>query len=328
MALFFIEGFDTGDFSRWYENGFGSITTTRFSSGRSASIGSNVSTVGFSPVAQLFAGFAFNSNAGTRWTNDMLRLFTDAGATLQLSLSIKSAGVLSLYLGGNGGGTLLGTATIPSTGWMYLEVSATINSTGGAVVVRLNGVTVISYTGNTKNGGTSTSIDTISFSGSINNYYFDDLYMCDATGTTNNTFLGDVRVQTLMPNGAGSSTQLTPTGSASNYVNVSEIPDNTATYNSSSTVGQRDTYAMADLVATTNTIYGIQNNIVAWKSDAGTAGIKPSVLTNSTLYYSPTIMLSASPYSYASPVLESNPVTGVAWTAADVNGAEFGAEVA
>jgi hypothetical protein len=31
----------------------------------------------------------------------------------------------------------------------------------------------------------------------------DDLYVCDSTGSTNNTFLGDVRVDTVRPIGAG-----------------------------------------------------------------------------------------------------------------------------
>lgn len=327
MALFFMDGFDNGEFSRWNLSNFSSNTTTRFSVGRSATITNAISQKAFTAVSQFIIGFAFNSNNSTTYNSQTLSLYGDNGATRHLSLSIYTLGQLSLRRGDQSG-TVLGTATIPSTGWFYIELSATIDSTVGTAVLRINGSTVVNYSGNTKNGGTNTTIDTISVSGSIQGHYFDDMYMCDGTGTTNNTFLGDVRVQTLKPNGAGSSTQFTPTGSASNYANVQEIPDSTSTYNSSSTVGQRDTYAMADLATNTGTIFGVQNTINAWKSDAGTGSIKTALVTNSTVYYEPTVNLGSSAYTYISPIRTTNPSTGAAWVPADINSSELGAEIA
>jgi len=240
-------------------------------------------------------------------------------------LRVDVAGSLSLRLGN---GTLLGTAAIPSTGWAYIEISATINSTTGRVIVRVNGVVAIDYTGNTKSGGTNTTLDMIGFSGGYSGHGLDDLYVCDTTGTTNNAFLGDVRVQMLLPTGAGSSTQLTPTGSVNNYANVSEVPDNTATYNSGSTVGNRDTYVMTDLSAATGPIYGMQNSIVAWKTDAGIGAMKTAMKVGAGVYYDTTISLGTSASAYLSPIRETNPATSAAWTLADINSAELGAEVA
>src|SRR5262249_10906170 len=127
--------------------------------------------------------------------------------------------------------------------WYYLEIGATVATSGGTATVRVDGKTVISFTGNTKTAGTLHSTDAVSWgfwSPSLTTYSADDLYVCDATGTTNNNFLGDVRIQSLLPNGAGASTQFTPTGSGTNYLNVNDVPDVATTYNSSSTVGDRD----------------------------------------------------------------------------------------
>lgn len=210
---------------------------------------------------------------------------------------------------------------------MYVEFSATIADSGGVAKVCINGAETISYTGDTKNGGTGTTIDKLLLNCPVANMRLDDVYVCDGTGATNNTFFGDVRVQTLIPNGAGSSTQFTPTGGA-NYANVAEIPDSLATYNASTATGNRDTYAMADLSAATGPIYGTQNSMVAWKTDAGTGTIKAALKAGASVYYDSTISLGTSASTYVSPVRETNPATSVAWTASDVNGAELGVEVA
>src|SRR5437764_673985 len=73
-------------------------------------------------------------------------------------------------------------------------------------------------------GRSSTNIEMLSCNcsgniglGGVGRAYLDDLYVCDATGTTNNTFLGDVRVHTLVPSGNGTDSGLT--GSDGNQVN-------------------------------------------------------------------------------------------------------------
>ena len=77
--------------------------------------------------------------------------------------------------------------------------------------------------------------------------YFDDLYVCDGSGSVNNDFLGDVRVVTVRPNGAGGSTQWTP-DSGSNYARVNEtISGEDSNYVEDGTSGHEDRYAYGDL---------------------------------------------------------------------------------
>lgn len=119
---------------------------------------------------------------------------------------------------------------------------------------------------------------------------------------------------------------MTPTGGA-NYANVADIPDSTATYNSSATVGAKDLYTMADLPAGVTTIHGAQANNHAWKTDAGSKNLKNAIKSGATTAYGSSIALSAS-MTANSDVFETDPNTSTAWTVSGVNGVEVGAEVA
>lgn len=344
MSLLYTDGFELQDYTTRYpglSTGGGTLSTstsTRLGSGRCLTVsgsggGSTLLPKSVTPSAQLFIGAALyhtsynDSQTGSNFGSFLI--YGDTGATLHLRIGVSGGRIYVCR-----GTTVIATsALLVNIGqWYYMEVSATINSTTGTVVVRVNGSTVINFTGNTKNGGTSTNIDTFALgpftndSGSLTFTYYDDLYVCNSLGSVNNSFLGDSRVQTLLPVGAGSSTQFTPTGSASNYANVNDVPDSASTYNGSSTSGQRDTYAMGDLLAGTAKVAGIQQITHAFNSDAGTGQLKAAQLSGATVSYGATNTLGTSNSAYYD-VFETNPATGSAYSVADVNTLEGGAEV-
>ncbi|HSX06745.1 MAG TPA: hypothetical protein VLG92_03430 [Candidatus Saccharimonadia bacterium] len=330
MALLFIDGFDAKDTAKkWPTFGGTTSATTRFSSGSSVNMFNDgcFTQRYFTAASTIIVGFAHRQDSNSGANNSAFFMMQgDNGATLHMNLRLSGT-QLQLFRGS----TMVATANgliLPAT-WNYLEISATVDSTVGVCTVRCNNSTVISFSGNTRNGGTNTTIDAIGLNGQFQggNTYYDDLYICNASGATNNTFLGDVRIQTLLPNGAGSSTQLAPTGSGTNYLNANEVPDSTATYNSSSTVGQRDTYAMGDLLAGTGNIFAVQQTMGAFKSDSGAASMKNAQKSGATVSYGATRSLGTSPAVYTD-VFETNPATGSAYTASDVNALEGGAEVA
>lgn len=332
MSLLFMDGFEAADtLLKWPLNS-GNATnsaTTRFGVGKSLNFpgGNQYCTKFFTASSQIFIGMAVSNLGVGGYDIGFISLYTDAGATKQLSIGANANGAISLLRGG----TRIGVSAaggIVSSGWHYIELSATIDPTVGTAVVRLDGTTIINFSGNTKNGGTSANIDSLGLTNAATfNPYFDDVYVCNNLGTTNNTFLGDVRVQTIFPRAAGSSTQFTPTGSASNYLNVNDVPDSLSTYNSTSTVGQRDTYLMDPLLASTGTIFGVQDSLHAFKSDAGAAAIKAALKSSGVVYYDPTNNLSTSSSWYGA-VREVDPATSAGWTTAGVNAIEFGAEAA
>ena len=331
MALIFVEGFEGKDMPlKWNGASPGFYTTGRFGTGVATGYNGGLATKYlFQELAQAFIGYAtLCTNTGASGFGHGLVVLGDNGSTSHLSVRITTTS-LTLCAGFYGSVIASYPASFVNNTWYYIEIWTQLATSGGRCQVRLNGNLVIDYTGNTMNGGTNTTVDAflIGSNNSSVNDYFDDIYVCDATGTKNNTFLGDVRVQTLFPTAAGSSTQLTPTGSANNYANVNDVPDSTSTYNASTTVGNRDTYAMGDVLASTGTIFGVQDNMHGFKTDSGSANMKPALLSGPTLVYDPTLVLTPS-NAWTSAVRETDPNTGTSWTPAGINAVEFGGEVA
>lgn len=334
MALLFMDGFDAGDaLVKWtsYSGGNSSSTDTRFGSGRSWAINdkNNFITKSIPAATQLFLGFALKFSGYSNGAQAFLYLQGDSGATTHLQLQFTNNTTLSLLRGG----TAIATASLaPPQSWStYFEVSATINATTGTCVVKANGSTIINFTGNTKNGGTNTTIDTFSFYGTQANFtaystIIDDLYVCDATGSAPyNTFLGDVRINTLSPSGAGTTTGFTPSAGV-NYTDVDELPYSASDYVTASASGTRDTYAMTDLSGS-YTVLGVQNNIIAKKVDAGGTAIKPTIVSGGTAYYGTSKVLGTTDTTI-SDLRVVDPATSAAWTITGVNAMEAGMEIA
>lgn len=342
MSLLYIDGFEKQDhfyrgWSRFNANYTVSSQAGRF--GGYALRADFATAMGVTrPVPQattLHIGFAYRiDNIGPSFTLPCLALFGDAGTVQHLYIGPNGATGKWQVKRGDWTGTLLAesTGTVSLGAFLYVEVMASIADSGGRVVVKVDGATVIDYTGDTKNGGANAYADRLMLGsqaafGSPSNPYiwYDDLYVCDTTGSSLNGFLGDCRVQSLSPSGAGSSTQFTPTGSANNWDNVNDVPPVTSTYNASATVGHRDTYALEDL-STVGTVLAAQSVILAQKSDTGAGTFKAALKSGANVYYgstkTPTDILAGQ-----FDVFATNPATSSAWTQSSLNALELGAEV-
>lgn len=256
-------------------------------------------------------------------SNQQVVVFYDGGSA-QVSLLVTNSGYLQVT---NGHGTLLGQSVAPiSVGvWYWLEISVTFGNSG-SFEVRLNGSTIISGSGvDTSLSGNSyaTTFQIGSTYANGRNNQFSDLYVCNGLGSVNNNFLGDCKVSLLLPNGAGNSAQWTPSA-GSNYQCVDETTHNGDTdYVSSSTVGNIDTYAFGNLAANAGTILGVVTQTLARKDDAGSVTIAPVIRTNSNNYEGSAVPVPTS-YTYLRQIYEQNPDTAAAWSASEVNAAEFG----
>lgn len=331
MALLFMDGFDAGDpilkWSSYSASTPSTVTTTRFSTGRA--LRSNNPGYWLSKEinqsSRVYIGFAYYvSNAGT---GDFIQLKADGNNTMHILVGADTNGAVRVWRGTES--TLLEASSngaIPATTWNYIEVSALIDDINGEVVVRVNGNQVIDFTGDTRNGGSSANIDGITILSHVSgvNAYFDDLYICNDTGPAPyNTFLGDVRIHTLTPDAAGTSTQLTPSGGA-NYETVDELPYSTTDY-VYGTPGQKDTYSTSNLPGGTGVIYGVQTNAIVKKTDAGTISGRPVVRAGGTDYPGTSVSVGTSDVTL-SKIDQVNPATSTAWTSGDVNGMEIGVE--
>ncbi len=232
-------------------------------------------------------------------------------------------------------GTLLATSSQPLAVevWAFLELKATIADSGGLVELRLDGASVLSFTGDTRNAGTA-EIAMVRFSnhhissGNRHTLRLDDVYFCDTSGGRNNDFLGDVKVVTLQAqcrHGAGG---FHAVGGQRALRLVAEAPDDDgdATYVESGTVGHKDLYGYQDLTGTPAAIMAVQLATVARKDDAGSRSLRAVLKSGATTANGATRVLGTS-YALYDDRFEVDPATGAAWTKAGVDALQAGVEV-
>jgi hypothetical protein len=197
------------------------------------------------------------------------------------------------------------------------------NSTG-TVEVRLNGVTVINETNVDNRQGAVGYYNVCSIGSEIENYTFDDLYICDRSGSTNNDFLGPIQIHTILPNAAGDTNNFT----SGTYADLDEtLVDDDTTYAETVTGGHRLTMNYA---ATNNyaTIKGLCINSVL----SANAALNVAVVTVSgeTTNVSGNISANTtnnSTYNTKTYISELDPAASAAWTPNTVNAALFGIEL-
>lgn len=255
------------------------------------------------------------------------------GATIHISLTQSLTGGNLEVHRGDYTGTLLGTVAgffNPST-WRWIEVKVVIHDTTGSIEIRDGaGAVLLALTGiDTRNAGTSGVVDALSFfnmTSSTNRVALQDLVIWDESGSGMNTWSGETRVDSLVPNGAGTTTQLTPSA-GSNWQCVDEQPMATADFVSSSTVGHRDLYTLTDLPMTPVTIFGVIATAVGSKDDAGSSTLLLPVKSGATTSAGSGNTLELTTYKRFRRVFETDPNTSSAWTASAVNALEAGVEV-
>ena len=257
----------------------------------------------------------------------------DANAQVAHLVRISEDGRLRLYRWQYGNEDLISTsvATAPARGWHYVELQVTQGTGNGVLSVRLNGVLAIQMNAqDTIRGGGQLLT---AFLGAIPGQScpltldVDDFYIADTTGTINNTFLGDVRVDALKAQADGSLNQwtVTPSGTAA-WEAVSD--EDEATNISAPNIGLRQSFDVEPLpVMATPAIFGVQLTLLARKTDAGLGKVKGLVVSGAQTAVSPEVILQEQ-QAWQCALFERNPNGNVQWTEAAFNAAEFGVESA
>lgn len=348
------DGFEMKDIEDRWVAGFGSWVGTANLSG-AGRYGSDVcvyqsflSTVYyhrmFGEKSTVIVGFALKMSASNNSGFDLpiCALWGDTRSTQHLYIGVQNSTNKVTIRRGNWTGTVLATSasvTIPNNEWCYVEVKAVLHDSTGSVEVRVNEEVAVTFSGDTRNGGTNATFSSLMI-GSQANFgssivmSWDDLYICDtADGTATqgapfDDYLGDVRVRTLLPNGAGSSTQFTPTGSSSNYENVNDVPPVTTTWNASGTSGHRDTYALPNpSIPGAETVLAVVLNSTALRDNTGSISVKNAVKSGATVGYGASNALTTTRTHYMD-VKAKDPNTSATWSSAAIDAMELGAEVA
>lgn len=336
MALLFCDGFeDAGSLQKWTTYSNAVVAAGRYGQGIymwKPDIWTSAGYIKRSIPQSSVVCVGFAIKFATLQQQPYLALYTDMGSTEHVVFTISATGFPQLRLGSEGG-TLLGSGPVAlTTGvWYYIEVKTSIDDLSGIAQLRIDGRSVISFSGDTRNGGTSANIDYVALQAALGNNCgatYDDLYIIDDTGTTNNDFLGDIRIETLYPSGNGNSSQLvgSDADSTDNYLLVDETgTPSSADYVSSGNLGDKDTYVFTDLATTSGTIKGVQVNSWAAKSDSGARNVINLTRLSGTENQSSSLPLQTTYMPHLS-VHETKPGGGN-WTISDINSAEFGVQV-
>lgn len=256
----------------------------------------------------------------------------DASAQVAHLVKLGEDGRLKLYRRQYGYDQPISTSvtTAPARGWHYVEMQVVQGTSNGTLNVRLNGVLAITLPAqNTTQGGGPLLT---AFVGAVPGEYcrvttdVDDLYLADTSGTINNTFLGDVRVDALQAQANGALNQWTVEGAASAWEAVSDGDEATAIR--AATAGLRQTFDVEALPAmTTPAIHGVQVTLLARKTDAGTGRVRALVASGAQMAVSSDINLQEQ-LAWHTALFERNPNGNVQWTEGAFNAAEFGLESA
>lgn len=258
------------------------------------------------------------------------------GSNGQVALRLYDTGQVKLErLTGSGfvnvSGTVLATSatSLLVNNWYAFEVKITI-ANSGACTVKMDGATVITFSGDTQATGNAQA-DTIMFGFGEDaggaTVLWDDIIIMDDAGSAMNDFIGDKRIYTLYPTAEGNYSAWTPSTGSDNSALVDETPPNDDTdYVMSNNVGDKDTYVLQDLPSGVTGISAVVVNIRARKDDASTRTLKAKVRSNSVDAAGSNFNLGSSYANFSSPFY-LNPDGSVAWTSTTVNALEAGQEV-
>jgi hypothetical protein len=270
---------------------------------------------------EIYMGFAWYGDVLPSTGNKRLLQFTGPNTTLD----IANGGILTAF-------SQSSPTAMSADTWHYIEIHYIPLNSGGTFTLKLDGATVIDFSGDT-----TSSQETISginfFSGTENNYTgaFDDIVINDTSGSVNNSWPGIVRLLPLRPRAAGVDADWSRAGLdlGANFLQASRVGKfGTLPLLQASTTGLRDSYRvdMPDLPDGA----AIKNVIAVARATAGSGSgnLKLGVIGNlGTENQSASQALTAA-YKAFTHVVALNPDDSAAWEEADINNIEVSIESA
>jgi hypothetical protein len=225
-------------------------------------------------------------------------------------------------------GTILvatGTKTLNINTTYLIEAYIKIDDAAGKITVKVDGVQDIDFTGDTKPGAdTQFNRVLLGYNGNAGTYsqaYFDNFIMDDAA------WIGDTKIQAVVPTGAGATTGWTPSA-GNNWACVDEKPASDVDYVSINVNDVTDTYAAGNLAGTIGTVKCVQVQSRMRIDGAPTPNnIKLVVRSGAADYLSGDKAVPSSEKSLWN-LWETDPADAAAWTEADVNAMEIGVKSA
>ena len=339
MALLWVDGFDHyGTVARLLDGPYAETTAVSSISTSNVRTGAN-SLLCFSNAtlrrvlggAKTFVGIggAFYFT-GLPIANQAQRIFDFRDATnfQQIVIWAQSTGTVSAYRGA----THLGTSAAPvitANTYQHIECQILFSQTVGTIEVRVNGVTVLSLSGQDTCASALVEASQVAFAGgtgSGSNCYLDDIYAYDNTGSYNNTWIGDRRVLTLFPNANTATADWTAVGAATGYECIDEAnPNDDTDYINATASGKISQFGLQNTPAGVSAISGVVMVERSRKTEAGIGNTKMSIVSGASTTAGADKPLTEV-YTYRQDVFETDPATAAPFTPSGVDSLQFKVE--
>ena len=341
MARIFTDGAEMGDNNFWDERtGTGSglvsgASTTIKRSGdygytikASASIACTATYRKYIPdSSELYFRCAFRfTSATSTFLKFFIRLKNDTTVLFNLYYYLQT---LEAFVGAVSIGE---TNPILQAGVWYLIEGYLKIGESGIVIIKLDGIPIIEYAGNTIVSAISLA-DTIEFYGETHGnghgFDFDDLALNDTTGSTNNSWCGDGRIVAIKPNANGDVAGLLNSAGnqTNNYTYVDDIPsDGDTTFVSGSEVDLYDLYNAGSPVIPTGYIpkgFWVEGRA----KTTGSGTMSPMLKTSGCEVTSGSVALG---YEYGAVVgdyYSADPITSGSWSQETLDAIQIGLKI-
>lgn len=255
----------------------------------------------------------------------LARMTTTNTSNNHWRLEVNYDGYLLLF---NATGTQVGVSTQPlgNNIWRTLEIKVNAANSGN-VQVRVDGIEVLNVNSDFRNG-TSGALTTLFFSGTPTSNYFtyDEIVICDDTGSVLNDFLGDMRLVFTGVDGDGSITDWAASA-GDDYECVDDALatyDDDTTYVSSDTVDQDEYFTHTVSAPNVDAIRFVMLTALVRYDESGNDAVQLQVNSNGDVVRSASDITVGTSYQWVTEIFTQDPDTTAPWELAALNDAEFG----
>lgn len=262
-----------------------------------------------------------------------------SGGTLQAHLGISGANTFAAYRGGSGSGTLLqdsGVAMLEDV-WYLVEVYYKMDDApNGRFVLKVDGNQIIDFTGDTEQTAAAAfdNVQVNAYGADIGDLCVDDIAINDTAGGSDNSWIGDGVLSKIYPDGDGADSDWhgSDGDDVNNYALCDEFPkDDDATYNyrAGADSGTQQQFTLSDWAGAGRSVLRIYAEARARKTSAAAHTLKLGELAagGADVVSAGRVLYTNVYNKVVGDDALVNPVSGVAWTEADLDALEFVAEV-
>jgi hypothetical protein len=249
--------------------------------------------------------------------NNITYMYFKDSTTTHITLYISQLGVLTVLHGTTT--TLYQYSTVINLGaWNVFEIKVTINDTTGALIIKINGRTVLDVSNiDTRNAANAQTDNLIISAGasSAGYIYVDDIIIDNAA------FPGLGGIVVLPPTGNGTYTAWT-----GDYASIDDNPPNDdSDYISTdaAVTGTKENFTCDDLPTGFASIPRVGLVTKAKLDGAGSGNIKNTLRSGGSDYEGSSVALSTS-YTWAKSFWDTDPADAAAWSKSKVDALEVG----